>query len=551
MANISNLEKPVPAFLAGGGEMGQLIRSIDWETTALGHPENWPAALKQTVSMMQTTTFPVLICWGADYIQLYNDAFRPILGATKHPQAMGISASETYAEIWDTIGPMFAGVMGGQAVGFPGFMVPLDRNGYMEDCYFDFSYSPIKDIDGDIGGVLVICMETTDKVRAINNLEANQKNIERMIAQAPVGMCILLGPNHVISIANEIIIELWGKPAEDVMYKPVFEALPDARDQGLEEVMANVYHTGEAFRASEMPVSLLRNGRQDVVYQNFVYEPYRDVDGSILGILAITIDVTEQVLARQNIENSEAELLSIKKQLEQELETGKQIQRQKDGFIGIASHELKTPLTSLTAIVQVLGSKLRTSEDPFVSGALDKAGIQVKKMNNLINGFLNISRFESGKMLMTKEVFDLEKLITETIEEIRLLSPAHNVYFHDCESIYINADHDKIGSVVSNLLSNAVKYSPKGKNIEVTCKIIGNNVRVSIKDEGMGIKPQDMPQLFERYYRVETKHTAHISGFGIGLYLSAEIIRRHDGKIWAESESGMGSTFYFSLPIEV
>jgi len=113
----------------------------------------------------------------------------------------------------------------------------------------------------------------------------------------------------------------------------------------------------------------------------------------------------------------------------------------------------------------------------------------------------------------------------------------------------IYAYHDKIGSVITNLISNAVKYSPKGKEIDIKCEVIGSRAQVSVKDEGIGLKPQDKDKVFERYYRVETNHTQHISGFGIGLYLSAEIIHRHDGEIWVESESGKGSTFYFSLPL--
>ncbi len=140
-------------FLQGGGEMGMLIRNLDWSATPLGDPGSWPETLKLVTGTMLSTPTPILICWGPDYIQLYNDAFRPINGSTKHPQALGGSARDTYAEIWPTIGPMFAGVMNGDAVGFPDFMVPMERNGYMEDCYFDFSYSPVKDASGIILGV--------------------------------------------------------------------------------------------------------------------------------------------------------------------------------------------------------------------------------------------------------------------------------------------------------------------------------------------------------------------------------------------------------------
>ena len=218
-------------------------------------------------------------------------------------------------------------------------------------------------------------------------------------------------------------------------------------------------------------------------------------------------------------------------------------------FFGMVSHELKTPLTSLTAIVQVMNAKLKNSEDPFIANAMGKANIQVKKMSNMINGFLNISRLESGKIFIEKKIFEIDALILEVIEEIQMTAFMHSISLVSCPPIKVNADRDKIGSVISNLLTNAIKYSPKAQQIIVNCEKIGNTVQVSIKDEGMGIKADDLDKLFDRYYRVESKHTSHISGFGIGLYLSAEIIQHHGGKIWAESESGIGSTFYFTLPV--
>jgi two-component system sensor histidine kinase VicK len=181
---------------------------------------------------------------------------------------------------------------------------------------------------------------------------------------------------------------------------------------------------------------------------------------------------------------------------------------------------------------------------------MDRASQQVKKMSGMINGFLNISRLESGKILISKADFDLDELVGEMIQEAELTLTSHTIYYERCGPLIINADRDKIGSVISNLLSNAIKYSPKGKRIDVKCELTGNNVQLSIKDEGIGIKPKDKERLFERYYRVESNYTQHISGFGIGLYLSYEIIQRHGGKIWAESEGGEGSTFYFSLPLK-
>jgi len=423
------------------------------------------------------------------------------------------------------------------------------RDGSIRETFVDYTYQPLTDNNGQYTGVLVMSSEITGRVLAKRQVEQSEKNLKNMIAQAPVAMCILSGPDHVITVANKLIVELWGKPATDVMNKPVFEALPDARGQGLEAVMKKVYETGETFYASEMPVSLIRHGKPDIVYQNFVYQAYRDATGQIAGVFAITIDVTEQVLARKTIEQSEAELRRTKKQLEAELETSKQVQRQKDDFIGMASHELKTPLTSLNALLQVASLKLKNSEDPFLAGAMEKSNIQVKRMTAMINGFLNISRLESGKIYIEKQNFDMEALIKDMISEASLTASTHLMHFVQCPPICVNADRDKIGSVISNLINNAVKYSPKGKHIEIACITKDSHVVFSIKDEGMGIKPDDLTKIFDRYYRVQTNHTQHIAGFGIGLYLSAEIIRLHGGEIWAESESGVGSTFYFSLPL--
>jgi two-component system sensor histidine kinase VicK len=227
----------------------------------------------------------------------------------------------------------------------------------------------------------------------------------------------------------------------------------------------------------------------------------------------------------------------------------KKDEQRKNDFIGIVSHELKTPLTSLKALLQVATLKLKTSNDTFLQGAINKANTQVKKMETMISGFLDISRLESGKMQIEKTGFNLQELISEIIKETELTISSHQINFTPCGPVLINADYDKIGSVITNLLSNAIKYSPKGKTVDVGCEIAGNSVQVSVKDKGIGIKEEDREKLFERYYRVETSNTRHISGFGIGLYLSAEIIERHGGKIWVESSENEGSTFRFTLPV--
>ncbi len=224
----------------------------------------------------------------------------------------------------------------------------------------------------------------------------------------------------------------------------------------------------------------------------------------------------------------------------------KEVEEKKDVFIGMVSHELKTPLTSLALFIQMAGKKLSKSDDTFLSGVMDKAFLQVKKMTNMINGFLNVSRLESGKIEIIKTQFDIVELLTELITEHAGLNPNQQINFATCDPVIIYADREKIGIVITNLISNAIKYSPKDSLIEIACKHKAGKVTIEVKDQGMGIKPEDQKRLFERYYRVD--NDTHIAGFGIGLYLSSEIINYHDGAIGVESELGKGSTFYFTLP---
>lgn len=226
----------------------------------------------------------------------------------------------------------------------------------------------------------------------------------------------------------------------------------------------------------------------------------------------------------------------------------KKDEQRKNDFIAMVSHELKTPLTSLNGYIQVLQRKAFVFQDKFVNSSLEMAAKQVKKMTGMINGFLNVSRLESGKIVLNLSHFSLTDLIGAVVEESRLMETSHVIDFESCAHTPVYADYDKIGNVIVNLLSNAVKYAPMAKNIKVTCTIVNQMVQVSVRDHGIGIGAKDINKLFDRYYRVESD--SQVSGFGIGLYLSAEIIARHNGTIWVESELGNGAIFYFNLPLK-
>ncbi len=380
------------------------------------------------------------------------------------------------------------------------------------------------------------------------DLAESEQRLWSMVTSAPFPIGVYTGKEMKILMANQSILDIWGK-GDDVIGKRYADILPELDNQEIFNQLDGVFTTGIAFHNRNQKLELVVNGTLQVFYFNYSFTPLFDAEGKVYGVMNTGADVTDMNVAKQKLEISEAELQETKVQLEKELAADKELQRQKDDFIGIASHELKTPLTSITAIVQLLSRKLKENKDPFIAGAMDKANAQVKKMISLINGFLNVSRLESGKLLIVKQPFNLEKLIIDAVDDAQITTHGHQISIYHCEPITVNADHDKISIVVSNLLSNAIKYSPTNTNIAVSCAVKEDLVEVSVKDEGMGVNAEDLDKLFDRYYRVETHSTKDISGFGIGLYLSAEIIKQHGGQIWVTSEENSGSSFFFSLPI--
>lgn len=307
-------------FLQDGGEMGELTRAFDWSTVGLGHPDNWPQALKTTVGIILHSDFPMFLWWGDDMIQFYNDAYRPSLGENgKHPKALGQHGIDCWPEIWPIIYPLIEQVRTvNKSFYLEDQLIPIFRNGKLEDVYWTFTYSSVIGDEGNIDGVLVICNETTRKVntlkqfeRSQNSLALSEANLKNIILQAPVAMCILKGPKHVLEIANERMYELWGGTRESLQGKPIFDSLVDARYEGFEGIMDGVYATGETYVAYGAPVTLIRNNKKEVVYVHFVYEAFRDGDGSISGVMAVAIDVTKEMDTRRKLEESENKIRSL------------------------------------------------------------------------------------------------------------------------------------------------------------------------------------------------------------------------------------------------
>jgi len=227
----------------------------------------------------------------------------------------------------------------------------------------------------------------------------------------------------------------------------------------------------------------------------------------------------------------------------------KALETQKDDFIGIASHELKTPVTSLKAYTQILQKRFEKYGDPVASQNLTKMDTQINRLTALIEDLLDVTKIESGKIVFNKNVFDFDTLAKDTTDEMQLTSEMHKIRIKGEVKKQVYADKERIGLVLTNFLTNAIKYSPHADKVIVHLSADKNMVVVGVQDYGIGISKENIGTVFERFYRVKSPKGDTYPGLGLGLYISAEIIKRHNGKVWVNSKIGKGSTFYFAIPI--
>lgn len=345
-----------------------------------------------------------------------------------------------------------------------------------------------------------------------------QKRLNEIVTSNTPDLVYVFDLDYRFTFANPALLEMWGKTWDTAIGKGL-------RENGYEEWHAEMHEREiDQVAATKQPI------RGEVAFPHavlgrrvydYILTPVINAEGKVEAVAGTTRDISEI----------------------------KENEQRKNDFISMVSHELKTPLTSVISYVQVAQKRAAQNNDNTSSDMLERAGKQLSKMTKMINGFLNVSRLESGQIMIDHQPFDLALLIKEVEEETEGIVFGHSVVFSPVAETWVNADRDKISQVFNNLISNAVKYSPSGSVIQVACIKAGDYAQISVKDEGTGISQEDLPRLFERYYRVKEAEKNHISGFGIGLYLCSEIIKRHGGNIWAESEPGKGSTFFFTLPV--
>ncbi|NTX57854.1 PAS domain-containing sensor histidine kinase [Myxococcus sp. CA039A] len=658
-------------LFSGTGEMAARMRAMDWASTPVGPVERWPGSLRTTVQTLLHSRHPMFLWWGPQLIQFYNDAYVPSFGKGKHPAALGRPGRETWPEIWPIIGPQIEDVMReGKASWNEDQLVPIFRNGRIEDVYWTYGYSPVFDESGKIQGTLVVCTETTGRIFSEQALRRSEDRLRRVVEasgagtwelevatggltadarmaelfglleqteyglpqflerihpddvesvrasiaaalageakghylrehrmrgssgerprwveargqvsfdaegratrfigtaldiserkwaeeegqlarqelqsfllQAPLGIAILSGPRHVYTFVNAPYMSMLfgGRPATDLLHLPVREALPELEGQGFHEILDGVYQTGKSFHGTKLRASMVQSdGAERELFINFTYQAKRDPAGRIDGILVVIYEVTDQVNEQKEIEqlaeNLRAAIVS------------------RDTFLGVASHELNTPLTTLKLQAQMskrlfANQGLAAFPPARFEKLLDTTLIQVDRLGRLVNDMLDVSRISTGKLTVIPEETNLSDLVREVLGRFTPQFEAAGIQLEQqvVDGLVVRLDAARIEQVLTNFITNAIKYAP-GKPVHAKLESREGWVKFSLRDEGRGIPPEHHERIFVRFERATS--ASESSGLGLGLYISKQLILEHGGRISVESEPGQGATFSFEL----
>lgn len=563
----------VEDLFAGGGEMGALMRSHDWSKTPLGSIEHWSQSLKTAVRIMLTSRQPMFVWWGEELINLYNDAYKAIVGG-KHPQALGQPASQVWREIWDQVGPRAeSAILNNEGTYDEALLLIMERNGYPEETYYTFSYSPVPDDQGNTGGI--ICANTDDTQRIISERQlvllrelaartAEARTFDRACTLSascletnpydlPFAMIYLVDPdrqyislagtcginrNHAAVPAATVAFDsdaVWSFAEAIKTHQPClvsnlaasFGSLPTGAWQRSphQAVVVPIAPSGQTGRTGILVVGLNPFRLFDDNYQRFIDLVAAQISASIANANAY------------EEERKRAEALA-------------ELDRAKTTFFSNVSHEFRTPLTLMLGPLEELlthRSETLAVDDREQLETVHRNSLRLLK---LVNTLLDFSRVEAGRIQAVYEPTDLSALTAELASVFRaIVEQAGLRLIVDCpplpEPVYI--DRQMWEKVIFNLLSNAFKFTFEGE-IAVCLRWSDNSVELEVQDTGIGIPSEEIPHLFERFHRVKGAQGRSFEGSGIGLSLVQELVRLQGGTVAVTSAVGKGSCFTVSIP---
>ncbi len=549
--------------------MGALMRALDWSKTPLGPVAAWPQSLLTSVSTCLDCAFPILIWWGPELVMLYNDEYRHILGAEKHPAALGAAGRAVWPELWDVIGPMLGHVVAsGEATRSRDLLLIMNRHGYQEETYFSFSYSPIRDETGGVGGIFTPVIETTEKVigeRRLRTLRELAAAAGSSTVEAAIDSALRVLSQNVRDVPFALIYatEDDGAAFRLAGVAGVDRASPVASRGEASWPLREALATGEAVlvrqidrmafafaddrptpdRALVLPITPAGRDEATVVLVAGV-NPLRPLDEEHRAFF--------DLIAGQ-IAQSLADALALEEERRRAAALAA-LDRVKTQFFSNVSHEFRTPLALILGPLEQLLSSPDLAADT-VRGLLETAHRNGLRLLKLVNTLLDFSRIEAGRIEATFTPVDLAQYTAEIASTFRSLFDRAGLGFTVQGSalgqpVYI--DRGLWEKVVLNLVSNAFKFTLAGE-VAVTVRPApdGAGAEVVVADTGIGVSQAELPRLFERFHRVETARGRSYEGSGIGLALVRELVELHGGSISVQSKLGAGSAFIIRLPFGV
>ena len=566
---------PIPtnddlSWLTGGGEMGALIRSMDWAATPLGPLRDWPQSLRTSVSLCLSSTFPILVAWGPDDIQIYNDAYRPICGGL-HPRAMGGAFKEIWASALPVVGDAFDRAHQGEGAYIKDQRMFLDRHGYLEEAFMTFSFSPIRVESGEVGGIFHPITEAT---AAVLNARRSQelRDLNGAIADARVIADVgrdLESQYQAMALDLPFVLLYQIDPASGKLQRRASAGLD--RHPALAPQELDADDAIWPFAAAAASRAACRIDGLAARFGAVQCGPYENAPDAAL-VLPITVPgqhelfgfVVAGVSAARAIDadylnfydmlgaavnTAVGNVIAYEKE-QRRAEELAQIDRAKTAFFSNVSHEFRTPLT---LILGPLDDALADAAEPL--GPVQRRRIDVTHRNSLrllklVNSLLDFSRIEAGRVQASYAPLDLAQL---TLDLTAVFESAMHKggldYRVDLQRLPqpVYVDRDMWEKIVFNLLSNAFKFTLHGA-VTVTLAPHEGMARLSVLDTGSGIPAAELPRVFERFHRIEGTPGRTYEGTGIGLALIQELVKLHGGSIAVHSVEGEGTRFDVDLP---
>jgi signal transduction histidine kinase len=554
----------------GDGEMAALMRAKRWEATSLGPINRWPAGLRSAVRIVLTSRFSMWMGWGDDLAFLYNDAYRVDTLASKHPRVLGLPTREVWHEIWSEIGPRIASVVAeGRATWDDGLMLILERDGYREETYHTFSYSPLHDDDGSVRGVLCVVIEETGRLigeRRVGLLgrlaseTAGSKTSEELFAglerslaaesrDLPFTLTYLFDGDG----STARLVSQTGFPGGRAGVPPRLALEADAaarwqlrelRDTGraTEVALGAGWPSGQwdtaPVRALVVPIAKQGQARPAGAFIAGI-SPHRTFDAAYREFVTLLVGQLAAGLANADAYASER----------RRAESLTELDRAKTVFFSNVSHEFRTPLTLM---LSPLGGLLADPDVPAVLhdelATMHRNGLRLLK---LVNTMLDFSRIEAGRAAARLVATDLAQLTSDLVSVFRAATDKAGLALRvACPpvGVQVRVDRDMWEKIVLNLVSNAFKFTLDGE-IAVSLARRDEWVELAVRDTGCGIPAAELPRVFERFHRVDGTRGRTHEGTGIGLALVQELVRLHGGSIGVTSEPGKGTAFTVSIPI--